>query len=101
LASRPETRWEGQPPRDLFHGLDQAAVFAPITKWQGTVRRPEEIAPVLEQAFAELRRGRPGPVMIDVPADLLAGPAPGDPPPLVPPERAAADPGAVEQAVTL
>jgi acetolactate synthase I/II/III large subunit len=77
LASRPETRWEGQPTRDLFHGLDQAALFDPITKWHGTVRRAEEIGPTLTQAFHELRNGRPGPVMVEVPADLLAGPAGG------------------------
>src|SRR5437588_12709688 len=29
LASRSETRWEGQPPRALSPGLDQMALFAP------------------------------------------------------------------------
>src|SRR5438067_1761988 len=77
LASRPETRWEGQPPRDLFHGLDQMSLFAPITKWCGSVRRAEEIGPVIARAFRELRSGRPGPVVVDIPADVLAGPATG------------------------
>jgi acetolactate synthase-1/2/3 large subunit len=101
LASRPETRWEGQPTRNLFHGLDQAAVFTPITKWSGTVRRPEEITPTLERAFRELRNGRPGPVMVDVPADVLAGPAQGEVPPRVVSEPRPADQAAVERAAAL
>jgi thiamine pyrophosphate-dependent acetolactate synthase large subunit-like protein len=101
LASRSETRWEGQPTRDLFHGLDQAALFAPITKWHGTVRRAEEIGPTLERAFRELRNGRPGPVMVEVPADVLAGHADGEVPPYVERERPAADTSEVARAVAL
>ncbi len=101
LASRPETRWEGQPTRNLFHGLDQAALFAPITKWRGTVRRPEEIGPLLARAFHELRSGRPGPVVVDVPADLLAGPATGANPEFVAPPPVLADPEAVARAVAV
>jgi acetolactate synthase I/II/III large subunit len=101
LASRPETRWEGQPTRNLFHGLDQAALFAPITKWHGTVRRPEEIGPILARAFQELRSGRPGPVMVEVPADLLAGPAGGDVPSYVEPRPQAAAEQDVERAARL
>ena len=51
LASRCETRWDGQPTRDLFHGLDQAALFAPITKWHGTGRRAAD--------YVKNRRGAP------------------------------------------
>jgi acetolactate synthase I/II/III large subunit len=101
LASRSETRWEGQPTRDLFHGLDQAALFAPITKWRGTVRAPEEIAPILAHAFRELRSGRPGPVMVEIPADILAGPASGDIPAQVEPERPGAAELDVERAAAL
>src|SRR5437870_3577504 len=101
LASRCETRWDGQPTRDLFHGLDQAALFAPITKWHGTVRRAAEIGPTLEQAFRELRTGRPGPVMVEVPADVLAAPADGEVPAAVEPERPEADAREVERAVAL
>src|SRR5260370_39505770 len=65
VASRSETRWEGQPTRDLFHGLDQMALFAPITKWCGAVRGPAGIASVIGRAFRDLRSGRPGPVVCD------------------------------------
>jgi acetolactate synthase-1/2/3 large subunit len=93
LASQSETRWEGQPTRDLFHGLDQVALFAPITKWCGAVRGPDEIGPTLARAFWELRNGRPGPVMVAIPADVLAGAAAGEVPAYVEPER----PTAVER----
>src|SRR5262249_32615525 len=99
LASRPETRWEGQPPRDLFHGLDQMALFAPITKWCGQVRRAEEIGPVIARAFRELRSGRPGPVVVDIPADVLAGAAAGTVPEYVEPENPKASDDAVTAAV--
>jgi acetolactate synthase-1/2/3 large subunit len=101
LASRSETRWEGQPPRDLFHGLDQAALFAPITKWAGSARRADEIGPVLERAFRELRSGRPGPVMVEIPADVLVGPASGEASAHVEAERPRADPADVQRAVAL
>ena len=67
------------------------ALFAPITKWCGAARRPEEIGPVIARAFRELRSGRPGPVMVEVPADILAGPADGPVPEYEAPERPAAD----------
>jgi acetolactate synthase I/II/III large subunit len=101
VVSCSETRWQGQPSRDLFHGLDQMALFAPITRWCGTARRADEIAPVLERAFHELRSGRPGPVVVEIPADLLAGPAYGDVPAYVAMDRPAADDHAVGAAARL
>jgi acetolactate synthase I/II/III large subunit len=101
LASRSETRWEGQPTRDLFHGLDQAALFAPITKWHGAARHAEEIGPTLERAFRELRSGRPGPVMVEVPADVLAGQAEGAIPAYVERDLPGADAREVARAVSL
>src|SRR5262249_37720866 len=76
-------------------------LFAPITKWAGTVKCADEIAPTIERAFLELRSGRPGPVMVDVPADVLSGPAEGKIPALVVPERPAAAAADVERAVQL
>jgi acetolactate synthase-1/2/3 large subunit len=53
-----------------LHDVDQLAVLAPITK--GTFRpdRSDEIYPVLRQACALARSGAPGPVAVEIPANL-------------------------------
>lgn len=71
LSSQSESRLRGEFRRDLFHGLDQQRLFAPITKWSAAVRHAGEIAEVMEEAFHHLRRGRPGPVQVEIPADVL------------------------------
>ncbi|HEY7629614.1 MAG TPA: thiamine pyrophosphate-binding protein [Thermoleophilaceae bacterium] len=46
-------------------------IFAPVTKWAVRVDRTDLIVDVLRQAFAVARAGRPGPVLVDIPRDLL------------------------------
>jgi thiamine pyrophosphate-dependent acetolactate synthase large subunit-like protein len=71
LSSQSESSLRGEFRRDLFHGLDQQRLFAPITKWSAAVRSAGEIEGVLAEAFHHLRRGRPGPVQVEIPADVL------------------------------
>ncbi len=58
-------------PRKCFHGLDQAAAFAPMTKHIEIVHRVEQIPNAVNRAFRELRSGRPGPVLIELATDAL------------------------------
>jgi acetolactate synthase-1/2/3 large subunit len=51
-------------------------VFAPITKWSVRVDRADLIVDVLRQAFATARSGKPGPVLVEIPRDLLDGDVP-------------------------
>ena len=46
-------------------------IFAPVTKWAVRVDRPELVVDALRQAFATARSGKPGPVLVDVPRDVL------------------------------
>jgi acetolactate synthase-1/2/3 large subunit len=46
-------------------------IFAPVTKWAVRVDRPDLVVDVLRQAFAVARNGRPGPVLVDLPRDVL------------------------------
>jgi acetolactate synthase-1/2/3 large subunit len=46
-------------------------VFAPITKWAIRVDRPDLVVAVVHQAFIVARSGKPGPVYIDLPRDVL------------------------------
>ncbi len=59
-----------------FRGDSQEApterVFEPITKWSVRVDQPELISEVMRRAFAIARGGKPGPVYIDMPRDVLA-----------------------------
>jgi thiamine pyrophosphate-dependent acetolactate synthase large subunit-like protein len=98
VTTSSETKWRGARRRDLFHGLDQQALFAPITKWSAQAQSSAEIPELLAEAFRQLRHGRPGPVHLEVPADLLEGDA-GEVVPLrVTRERSPADPDAVDRA---
>jgi acetolactate synthase-1/2/3 large subunit len=46
-------------------------IFAPVTKWSVRVERADAIVGVLHRAFSIARNGRPGPVLVDLPRDVL------------------------------
>lgn len=58
--------------RGASQEIDQVTIFAPITKWGIRVDRPDLIIESLRQAFTIARSGKPGPVLIDIPQDVLA-----------------------------
>jgi acetolactate synthase I/II/III large subunit len=55
--------------------LDQAALLAPVTKWQAAVPDAATLPALVRQAFREATTGRPGPVALFLPQDVLDGPA--------------------------
>jgi acetolactate synthase-1/2/3 large subunit len=52
-------------------GLDQETLLAPVTKWVATVRRQEDLAALVRRAFREATTGRPGPVALIFPQEVL------------------------------
>ncbi len=56
---------------DAFQETDVFGMTMPLTKWSHLVRTLDEIPEVIAQGFYWARSGRPGPVMIDIPVDLL------------------------------
>ena len=58
--------------RDAFQETDMLSITAAVTKHGFQPRRVEELGPMLEAAFHIAASGRPGPVLIDVPKDVLA-----------------------------
>ncbi len=52
---------------------DQLDAFRPITKWNHRVSETEEIPEVVHEAFHQLKTGRPRPVELEIPIDLVAG----------------------------
>lgn len=49
---------------------DVTAGLAPVTRWIGHIDRPERVPEFLRRAFTHLRSGRPGPVLVTLPARL-------------------------------
>ncbi len=59
--------------RDAFQETDITGITLPITKHNMLVMEVDEIAPAIKEAFYIARTGRPGPVLLDIPKDVLAG----------------------------
>lgn len=57
--------------RDAFQELDVVRAFEPIVKWAAEVKDAADAMPLLERAVAMATRGRPGPVLLAVPADVM------------------------------
>jgi acetolactate synthase-1/2/3 large subunit len=53
-----------------LHAIDQLAMLRPVTKEAVRVERAEDLYPTIRRAFALARRGSPGPVAVEVPAQL-------------------------------
>lgn len=53
-----------------FQEADIVSMVRPITKQAWQVKSPEEIPELLSQAFQIATRGRPGPVLLDIPLDI-------------------------------
>ncbi len=62
--------------KDSFQEADTTGVTMPVTKHNYLVKRTEDLADILREAFHIARTGRPGPVLVDVPFDVSAGEAP-------------------------
>ncbi len=56
---------------DGFQEADICGITMPITKHNFMVTDPAEIPPILAQAFYLASTGRPGPVLVDIPKDVL------------------------------
>ena len=61
---------------DAFQEADTTGITRPATKHNYLVKRSEDLARVVHEAFYVARSGRPGPVVIDLPKDILIGRAP-------------------------
>jgi tartronate-semialdehyde synthase len=66
----------GQAPRARLHkedfqAVDIASIARPVTKWATTVLEPAQVPRAFQQAFHLMRSGRPGPVLIDLPFDVM------------------------------
>jgi acetolactate synthase-1/2/3 large subunit len=87
-----------------FQDMDQVAVAGPVCKYSKLVDHPERISFYVDEACARATSGRPGPVHLTIPADVLeaeAQPIPRQAKPGMVSPRAAPDPAAVAEAAAM
>ena len=59
--------------RDATQEFDQVSLFRPITKAAYAVNKVERLPDALRQAFRIATSGKMGPVLVDIPRDVIAG----------------------------
>jgi acetolactate synthase-1/2/3 large subunit/sulfoacetaldehyde acetyltransferase len=62
--------------RDAFQDYDLVGMFRPVTKLAVQVNQPERIAETLRAALRTAMSGRRGPVLVEIPRDVLSAPVP-------------------------
>jgi acetolactate synthase I/II/III large subunit len=88
--------------RGVLHEIkDQLTMAQSVSKWTGRAMRPEDIPGLVVEAFRQLRSGRPRPVVLEIPPDVLQ--AAGDVPLAVPApvDVPAGDPEAIDKAARM
>ncbi|WP_439487099.1 thiamine pyrophosphate-binding protein [Blastomonas fulva] len=81
--------------------VDTHLVFRPVAKWTARIDRAEAVVDMVRRAFVVARSGRPGPVVLDIPPDVLGGEVNFDPATYIPvgkPDRPRADPQSITHA---
>ncbi len=58
--------------KDSFQEIDIAGITTPITKHNFIVKDVEKLAQTIRRAFMIAQKGRPGPVLVDIPKDVTA-----------------------------
>ncbi len=59
--------------KDAFQEVDITGITRPCSKHNFLVRKIEDLARTIREAFYIAQRGRPGPVLVDIPKDILQG----------------------------
>ena len=57
--------------REAFQELDYRAIFASMTKWTDEIDDPARVPEAVSRAFHVALNGRPGPVVLSLPEDML------------------------------
>lgn len=61
--------------REAFQEVDYRAMFGPLAKWVAEIDRADRIPEYVSHAFHVAQTGRPGPVVLALPEDMLSGAA--------------------------
>lgn len=85
--------------REAFQEIDYRTFFGPVAKWVTEVDSPGRLPEIIARAFSVALSGRPGPVVIALPEDVIAAPTSLAPGRRVRIPRPGVDPLAVEEAM--
>jgi acetolactate synthase-1/2/3 large subunit len=58
--------------REAFQEVDFRAMFAPLAKWSAEIRDADRIPEYVARAYHTATSGRPGPVVLSLPEDVLS-----------------------------
>ena len=61
--------------REAFQEVDYRAMFGPLAKWVGEIDRLDRLPEYVSHAFHVAQSGRPGPVILSLPEDMLSSEA--------------------------
>ncbi|APX90928.1 thiamine pyrophosphate-binding protein [Brevirhabdus pacifica] len=61
--------------REAFQEVDYRAMFGPLAKWVTEIDEPGRIPELVSRAWATALSGRPGPVVVALPEDMLSAPS--------------------------
>jgi acetolactate synthase-1/2/3 large subunit len=86
----------GDRDREGFQEIDFPAFFAPIAKWAARIEDARRIPEYVARAFRVATAGRPGPVVLALPEDMLRDEVDVPDRPPVPAVAEAPDPGAIQ-----
>jgi acetolactate synthase-1/2/3 large subunit len=86
----------GDKDREGFQEIDFPALFAPVAKWAARIDDAARIPEYVARAWRVATAGRPGPVVLALPEDMLRDEADVPDRPPVPPVAEAPDPGAIQ-----
>ena len=90
---------------DAFQEVDQLSLYKPITKWATRILDARRIPDVVATAFRQATSGRPGPVFLDLPGDVLGEVVEESSVPMPahwkPAPRAHGDPATIAEAIAL
>jgi acetolactate synthase-1/2/3 large subunit len=87
--------------RGAWQEMDHRAVFGGVAKWVGEIDSPDRVGELMGRAFSQAMSGRPGPVMLSLPRDVLAGPDRSADAPCVTAVEAGPDAAALDSLQTL
>ena len=81
-----------------------SSIFDSFVKWKGTFSLIEDIPATVRRAFTNLRSGSPGPVVLEMPLDVMSAEAPDELlryEPVGPGRKAAPDPSDIDRAAEI
>lgn len=79
--------WRSYPDHGCTQGLEQVPLMAPITKWRALVNDVRRMPHLVQMAFRAATSGRPGPVYLDLPSNVVCDKLNTEEYPIQPPQR--------------